>query len=423
LVSHDSQLGQKKYLQKLMEGRKNKSADSSILVAIPIYPGQLPSFPGQRVAKNYTLQKLKDLTLTTHLPQHQIDYVGGKKYLLSAMKGQFLEGYVLILAHPFSSILDETRKLNIQAILFSVFMLLLTGLIAVLSSRLLLHPINELESGLLAVKARNFQVNIQPGSIRELAVVGDRFNKIISELQEMELAKSVQETLWPGKSLSGNGWYIYGKCITATHLGGDHHDWFELSNGNLVFTVGDVAGHGIPSALIAASAKTSLGLTVENESDPAKILCKINQIFFHQVGKARTMTLWLGIFKPQEKALNFSSAGQSYPILLSGANPPIFLEGGGYPLGSRGKGSFPSRKIVFEEPARLIVYSDGIIEATNFSQEYFGYERMLELCGKTRTLSPELAIDEIFANVRRWSGRTEPEDDQTLVVLDVGKSL
>ncbi len=380
-----------------------------------------PAFPRAQTGLDSPLRAMRDLVVATRLPQHDVLQIGNDSYLVSALPGRLLDGYVLMLAQPYAAIARATHDLNRRLWVLSAFMLALAAAAAFTTSSLLLQPIAQLGRGLHALHERQFRLRLEPGRVVELAQVADRFNVILADLRDLEIARTVQEHLWPNRSLAGPGYVVAGQCATAADLGGDHHDWFALPDGRVVVAVGDVAGHGVPSALVVAAAKVELALLARRRAGPAEILTAMNQAFHEQVGKVRPMTFWLGIYDPASGGLDCASAGHNFPIVVQGNADPVMVGVPGYPLGSRRKAVFTQAHVDLSRGAVVVAYTDGLIEARNDQGEQFGYERLLAAVESmtVNTTDPALLASGIQAAVNRWSPRIPPEDDQTLVVLHV----
>ncbi|MFZ2956996.1 MAG: SpoIIE family protein phosphatase [Candidatus Ozemobacteraceae bacterium] len=397
-----------------------RDPDAPILLAVPVAPGVgRPAFPNPKTGNNRSISKLRDRVLTSNLPCHEEVTILGREYILSGLQGRFIDEYVLMLAQPLSTIHARIAEETMRAYLLTFLGLLLAIATAWFASKWLLTPLNELERGLIALREGNYGVPIKPGKLAELALVATRLNRTIEGVRDLELAKTVQEHLWPGAGISGEGWRIEGRCVTAADLGGDHHDWFRLPDGRLVVGLGDVAGHGIPSALLAASAKVSLALHAELESSPEAILLSMNERYQEQSGRVRPMTFWVGIFDPLTRLLKYASAGQCYPILLLDDDVPIMVQAPGLPLGAVKKPRFGKGEIDLRRGGRLYIYSDGLIEATNALGDMIGYETMLQTAGNLRSRPCLETLETIFTNVFVHSGKRVPDDDQTMVILDV----
>lgn len=420
MAEHDSRLAQVRYLRGRTRRPRNASPDAPVLLAVPVTPSlDRPSFPGPATERHQVIRAFRDLILAAGLPQHQMATIRGRPYILSGLRGRFNDEYIMILAQSVNEIRQRSWEETRRAGLLVFLGLLLAGATSWLAARWLLTPLADLEKGLAALHNRDFKVTVQPGKLDELAQVAERLNLTISGLRDLELAKTVQEHLWPERGLTGDGWKIVGRCVTATDLGGDHHDWFQLPDGRLVVALGDVAGHGIPSGLVAASAKVALALYAQTEPTPHAILFGMNRSIQEQTGRARPMTFWLGLFDPVTRILSFANAGQCYPIVLIGNEPPAMIEKPGMPLGSVKKPSFSQGELDLRPGARLHLYSDGLIEATHEVQGMYGYPKMQQTLDELRTVPCHETLHRVFDLVHTYSGKSIPDDDQTMVILDV----
>ncbi len=417
---HQARIGQIRYLRRLMREWPARSPDAVRLAALPIIPGgQWPAHPRRAAGLDHTLRRLRDLAASTGLPQHEVARVGRETWLVSAVRGTLLDGYVLMLARPYRTIQGATRKLTVQAGFLAALMLMFAGAVAAVTSGFLLTPITGLQRGLEALRRREFRHQVVPGRLAELATVADRFNQVMTRLEELQVARSVQEALWPREGLAGPGWRLAGACRTAADLGGDHHDWFLRPDGTVVLAIGDVAGHGIAAALVGASAKALLAMTAPL-ADPAAILAAMNQGLLDQTGRAKPMSLWVGLFDPGRRTVRYACAGHNYPLAVMASGETVSAGVPGYPLGTRRNARYQGSTLEFPAGGRLYLYTDGLIEAHNAAAEPFGYDRFAQAARDLRARPPEEAIRDLLRRCEDWAGRAPPEDDQTLVLLDVG---
>ncbi|MBF0499065.1 MAG: SpoIIE family protein phosphatase [Candidatus Riflebacteria bacterium] len=410
-------------MQALARIRRNMNAVAANglhWAALPVSPDtRWQTFPRSNTGRNPVLKQVRDQVLATQLPAHTVGFIHNCEYLVTALRGHVLDGYVLILARPFSIIRDMTLRLNLQAAGLSASILILGLAGAFLASSMLLAPLHDLTRNLTALTERHFNERVPPCAVVELSRVGERFNSIMENLYDLKIARTVQENLWPGKKLSGPGWSVEGRCCTAAGLGGDHHEWFTLPDGRIVIAIGDVAGHGVPAALVAAAAKVELALNAERSQSPGAILCGMNSGLLEQAGRSRPMTFWLGIFDPGTRQVRFADAGHLFGIVLPVKGGVEHAGAAGYPLGSRKIPAYQDDVIDLASGGRLVLYSDGFIEAVNAAQEQFGFDRFLETILPLRSAPTDMLINDVFTRIANWSQHDFPDDDQTLVVLTV----
>ncbi len=383
----------------------------------------LPPIPTTRAGADLQLRQLQHLVLTSRRPEHQRLRFGRREYLVSAMRGRYLDGYVLMVAQPFATIESETQRLHRHVSVMAVAALVCGLLLARVAGALMLAPIRRLGIGLTALTDGDFssRIDLDHDTIAEFARLGTGFNHLVDGVQDLQIARTVQTHLWPATGVAGPDWRLDGRCDTATSLGGDYYDWLQVDADRWVICLGDVAGHGIPAALITAAAKVELAYAATQANSPLAIVTSMNTGLRRQAGAIRPMSLWLGMFSPGSRLLRFSVAGHPYAIVGSPGRAPQFAGVPGYPLASRRQVAYTEGSCDLAAGGYVLLYSDGLPEATNPNGESFGYERLAALADELAkvTASPAARLAELHRRVRHWSGQPRPADDMTTLWLDL----
>jgi sigma-B regulation protein RsbU (phosphoserine phosphatase) len=383
--------------------------------AVPVESAPVwPAFPKRSTSSEPVLQKLAGLVVKSGLPAHETATVGGRQYLLSAVRGNYIDGYVLILAQPYHIIENSIGKLNRRMVILAVLVILLAILSAFITSSLLLRPLEHLRVGLNAVSNGDFRVRVPGAPVEDFSLMLASLNQTLANFQEMQVARTVQSTLWPEESMRGDDWYLYGRCVTATELGGDHFDWFRLSDGRVLVVIGDVTGHGIAPAMVQASTKVWLTLLAEKKVSAAAILQDINRLHFKYGAKRLYMTCWLGIYTPDSGEIDFACAGHPYPLIIRPIGEPQQLKLAGMPLGVRAKPVIGAGSCQLHPGDSLILYTDGIVETTNAAGQMLGFDGFVEICRHTAAFEPVETTDYLIAAADNWGPQN---DDQTVIVL------
>jgi sigma-B regulation protein RsbU (phosphoserine phosphatase) len=185
----------------------------------------------------------------------------------------------------------------------------------------------------------------------------------------------------------------------------------------VLLAVGDVAGHGIPSALTEAAAKVLLALHAARTPSPRSILEAMNRDLLAQSEKPLSMTMWLGLFDPRTRTLTCASAGHPFPILLTEGKPGELLKNGGLPLGIRRQMLYREITLDWRAGGTLVVYSDGLVESHSPAGEMLSFPRLLAEAERRRQRPPPELARELIDLALAWSGTAAPEDDLTVVVL------
>jgi len=235
---------------------------------------------------------------------------------------------------------------------------------------------------------------------------------------EIDAANRIQAALLPLDAPELAGATVASHYRAATEIGGDYFDFLPQPNGDIGIAFGDVSGHGLTSGIVMAMAKAALLVQVDNDSSPRTVLEVLNEIVMKTSPKRTLMTFFFGLLDLRSQTLRFSSAGHLDPYVYRASTRTLeALSSWGFPLGVRRREDFREHTVEFAPGDRLVLYSDGLIEAIDDDGEPFGFERF----EKTITTSGHLTADEmkkaVLSAVRKFTRNRPPEDDQTLVVI------
>jgi len=373
-----------------------------------------PAFPSRSFQQNDTAVRLAEEVMRSGIPSHAAEVIGPKKYLLTAMPGKNIDGYILFFAQPYEKIDQMVRQLNRRMVLLSLIILFIAGVAARVTSVFLLSPLNRLKDGLEAISCGRFRHQMPDAGVEEFSAMFGMLNQTLEGFQELQVARNLQNTLWPEKQLSGDTWHMFGRSITATELGGDHYDWARLKDGRILLMIGDVTGHGIAPSMVQASIKVWLSMCCDRGLSAAEILLEISRLHFNYGAKRLYMTCWLGLFSPDSGQIEFASAGHPYPILISSDGASRRLSVQGMPLGVRANARINSETIILASGESLILYTDGIVETISKNGIMLGFDHFEKICRQTVSLNAEESAGHIFNAAAAWGPQN---DDQTLIIL------
>ena len=232
---------------------------------------------------------------------------------------------------------------------------------------------------------------------------------------ELHFALEVQKALFPRRFPCNQGLEFSGACIPARGISGDYYDVLSLPDGRLAFAIADISGKGISAAILMANLQALLRTHAPASPTPGQLCAKLNNHLADVMDESRFATLFYAEWDPRDNILRYVNAGHNVPITL-GSLERARLTLGGYPLGIFPGAEFEVGEARLQHGDVLVLYSDGITEATSTSGEEFGELRLRELMEKLRgdALSdlPKRVIDEVLA----WSGK-DPHDDMTIVIV------
>ncbi|HTZ89186.1 MAG TPA: SpoIIE family protein phosphatase [Alloacidobacterium sp.] len=235
--------------------------------------------------------------------------------------------------------------------------------------------------------------------------------------REIEIAREVQERLFPQEMPDLPGAKIAGFCRPALGVGGDYYDVLDLQDGRVGLAVGDVSGKGISAALLMASLRASLrGVTLDGPRDFAKLMHKVNQLVYEASASNRYATFFFASYDPALRKLECVNAGHNPPVLLRGERT-IRLEADGPVVGLLPFAPYTEQALTLEPGDLLILYTDGISEAMTNDDEEWGEERMIAAARASMRKPANEVLDDLFAAADAFTAGAPQHDDMTLLIL------
>ena len=239
--------------------------------------------------------------------------------------------------------------------------------------------------------------------------------------RELEIAREVQEHLFPQRLPVVPGLDYCGQCRPAREVGGDYYDFLELPGGRLAIAVGDVSGKGVGAALMMASLEASLRALASVVENPADLIERVSRLVHQASAANRYATLFYAEYDPATRCLIYVNAGHNPPIVLrnrGGACEVLRLETGGSVIGLFPQGY--ERGVFSHQAGDLVVlFTDGVSESMNAREEEWGEERLIELAKTCLGFPAREGMRKILAAAQSFAAGAPQHDDMTLVVLRV----
>jgi len=234
---------------------------------------------------------------------------------------------------------------------------------------------------------------------------------------ELSEAREIQEALLPKELPSISGFDLAFAWKPASAVGGDYFDVIELSDRHTAICIADVAGKGMPAALVMSNMQAVLKSTASDVVSPAQLCERVNSIVCDNIVANRFISFFYAILDNQTRKLSYVNAGHCPPMLMRDSGCLRMKEGG--PV----LGIFPNHRYVQEEVElisgdRLVLFTDGVTEARNSSDKEFGELRLQEILREGRKLRAGELRDRIMETVSGFSGGFV-HDDAALMVLTV----
>ena len=293
--------------------------------------------------------------------------------------------------------------------------------------------------GVLTLGAKRSEEAYSPTDLRLLQSVGNQtglaleISELVSTLahqaasrermdRELEIAREVQERLFPQEIPAFPGLTLAGCCRPAQGIGGDYYDFIAMEsagkeNGLLGLAIGDISGKGISAALLMASLRASLrGVTMDAASDLAKVMHKVNRLVYEASATNRYATFFFAIYDSATGIMRYVNAGHNLPILLRGTTT-MLLDGGGPVIGLLPDAFYQEQQIQLQPDDVFIGYTDGISEAMTRKEEEWGEDRMTQAAIRARSGDADAILKSIFAAADLFTAGAPQHDDMTLLLM------
>jgi serine phosphatase RsbU (regulator of sigma subunit) len=231
---------------------------------------------------------------------------------------------------------------------------------------------------------------------------------------ELSQAAEIQRRLLPDAAPDIPSLQVAGYNVACRTVGGDYYDFLPCPDGRLAIVVADVAGKGLPAALMMSNLQAKTQAIVEVCHSPAEVVTRLNRGIARTCPGNRFVTLFCCVADPATGELVYSNAGHNPPMLLHGSGEVEQLEAGGPVLGILPLMRFTEASARMAPGDVLVMYSDGVTEATNAAGDEFGEERLLETA-RNAGRDAQGIVDAVHGAVREFSAGQPAADDITVV--------
>ncbi|MDZ7373060.1 MAG: SpoIIE family protein phosphatase [candidate division KSB1 bacterium] len=237
--------------------------------------------------------------------------------------------------------------------------------------------------------------------------------------QELIIAREVQKALLPRSMPRIRGYRFSAITIPSGMVGGDLYDTVEFGDGTVALAIGDVAGKGTPGAILMATLYSTYRGLLRKGFAPRKLMRILNNLLVERLDTESFATLFLSVLSPREKRLRYCNAGHNPPLWIRADGTVRKLSEGGPVLGFVPNLRYADTHITLGPGDIIVMYTDGVTEAANASEELFGEERLMQLAVSYRHLDPRRLRDRIVQAVQEFRGQASLEDDLTLLIVKV----
>ena len=324
--------------------------------------------------------------------------------------------------------------LILTAALLCVYLVALA--IAFILVAAIVRNVNRLTRATDAVGRGDFSVRVNSKSRDQIGDLARSFDGMAASIErllretaekekleaELAVARAIQESFLPESGIRWAGFRAVAHFEPVADLGGDYYDILPMPDGRTGVAIGDVSGHGVPTGLLAAAARATLGTLVDLGVPAPEAFRRLGERTQRRRDSGRHLYTTLAFFAYDAAGRRgtLTNAGHPAPYRIGAAGAVERLALPALPIGllpERANGGFPSREIGFGSGDRLVFFTDGVVEAADANEEPFGYERFEALLAREAGSTPENLVRSVLDAVARHVGTVPLEDDRTLLVL------
>lgn len=388
--------------------------------------------------------------LRSGLPATSTEITNGDfGYLLSAYvpvldaqgKAHAVVGVDIDMTKVMSSIRVQTMQV---AGATAAVILLFLALFVVFIDRCMVHPIKLLSADMASFDKNADELDIRRCDIRtgdEIELMADAFNQMTEDIKqyignlktvtaekeriaaELGVAKQIQASMLPSIFTfipQRDEFEIFATMEPAKEVGGDFYDFYIVNGTHLVFVIADVSGKGVPAALFMVIAKTLIKNHALQGKTPADVLMNVNNQLCENNDAGMFVTVFLGMIELSTGKLTFSNAGHNQPLLRHEDAYAWFDEKPNFVLAGMENMRYRNYERQLSPGDRLYLYTDGVTEALDPSQQLFSDPRLYQTLNDSVAQQPNIhaLLAQVRERIRVFADGAEQADDITMMAID-----
>ncbi len=345
--------------------------------------------------------------------------INKEPHLLCAYVARYCHGYILAALMPLKEIDAQMSRLRENMLLAAILVAATFAFVMLRLSAGIMLPARRVMQGVKAIENRDHSHQISIDTNDEWQQLAETFNSSLESMKELEVAHFVQTCILPSEAITSGNMTFSGRTVPADDVGGDYFDAFIPASGEMTFVFGDVSGHSVSAAMVVSMARAGFTALLDSGMKfPQEIFAGFNSLMLEHLRRVKMMTCFAGHIDANG-TLTCSNAGQTFPLFVKADGSVDSLRMIGYPLGTAHRKAFKYETRQLPAECRLVMFSDGVVEAMNSAGEPFGYERLEKLVGKLGCrCSREEFTASIYTALKEFSGSVPWGDDVTVAILD-----
>ena len=386
-------------------------------------------------------------------PSCEIVKFKGKKYLsiVSIAENSLMR---VIYFHPIRQLSAPIMRIIYIIMSVAILISVLVVVISIIFSHFLTNPIKELNIATRKICNGNYSILLTTEEFfGEFIDLSDSFNHMVGTIsnyrenmeklvknrteelnknveqlteaneqnrRELAMAQRIQSSLVPKVFPETRLLQFSSKYMPMEALGGDLYDVYQISDKVFSVMILDVCGHGVPAALITTMAKISFNTNTKKSKDPSEVVFNVNNELYDSInGNGDYFTAFYGVIDMEKGMLYYSNAGHNTIFLAHADGTMDQLENNGPVVGVVKDLEFPSVGHLLKNGDRLVLYTDGVIEARDEQAALYGEERLMDIISKNMNSEVKDFTEHVFTDLQAFCGNSPRCDDIALFAVDI----
>jgi serine phosphatase RsbU (regulator of sigma subunit) len=392
---------------------------------------------------------MKEILASKDAVTREVTTPGGKQYVFSrpVVQDGMRQGTV-VLAYSLKLLEETLKRLDVEkevafqqawirTALVGLFFVLIGTALAIFQGLRISRPIKMLAWRADQIARGDLETRVEISSGDEIGMLGENFNYMADRLlilmretaekatleKELEVARTIQETLVPPPDPVDRPFVrLAGYFLPASQCGGDWWTVHDMPDGRILVVIGDVTGHGVPSAMITAAAKAACDVVRATDGDRLTVthlLEVMNRAIFESAKRKFVMTCFASILDPRRHTITYANAGHNFPYLFrpgaADGNDFQVLMSRGNRLGDLEESTYIEKTQPLVNGDVLVWYTDGIVECENDRGEEYGEKRFRAAIRRAADLEPLAMRESVVGAAGQFFGDRARKDDITMV--------
>lgn len=310
---------------------------------------------------------------------------------------------------------------------------LLFVVIYIIIKKFIVNNIHSVNDSLGKIIGGNLNTTVDVHSSEEFASLSDDINSTVDTLKhyideaasridkELAFAKSIQHSALPSvfpAYPNQNDFDVFASMDTAKEVGGDFYDFYYVDEDKFAILVADVSGKGIPAAMFMMTAKTTIKSLAESQIPVNEVFTKANEKLCENNDADMFVTAWMAVVDLKTGHVTFANAGHNPPVIIRNGKPEYLVSKAGFVLAGMPGVKYKLQEFNLKTGDRILIYTDGVTEATRSDNELYGEDRLVEFIGNNSSLSAEDMLHSIKTDIDAFVGEAEQFDDITMLMFD-----